>query len=43
MGKDEIKKLVEDSKKVIEQDHDSFSKSIKDDLSSFKKKALDRI
>ena len=39
MRKEEIKKLVENSKKVIEQDHDNFSKSIKDDLSSdFKKK-----
>lgn len=43
MGREEIKKLVEDSKKTIRQDHDNFSKSIKDDLSSFKKKTLDRI
>ncbi len=42
-GKEEIKKLVENSKKVILQDHDNFSKSIKDDLSSFKNKTLDRI
>ena len=40
MAKDEIKKLLENSKKVIEKDHEDFSKSIKDDLTSFKKKAL---
>jgi len=43
MGKEEIKKLVEDSKKSLEQDHQKFSDSIKDDLKSFKKKTLDRI
>ena len=43
MGKEEIKKLVTDSKKAIEQVHDNFSESIKDDLSSFKKKTLDQI
>jgi hypothetical protein len=40
MAKEEIKKLLENSKKVIEQDHEDFSKSIKGDLASFKKKAL---
>ena len=40
MAKDEIKKLLENSKKVIEQDHEDFSKSIKSDLASFKKKTL---
>ncbi len=40
MGKDEIKRLIENSKKIIEQDHEDFSKSIKSDLTSFKKKAL---
>ncbi|MGY5146927.1 MAG: hypothetical protein ACW9W4_02875 [Candidatus Nitrosopumilus sp. bin_7KS] len=40
MAKEEIKKLLENSKKVIEKDHEVFSKSIKDDLLSFKKKAL---
>ena len=43
MAKDEIKKLVENSKKTLQQDHENFSKSIKDDLLSFKKKTLDRI
>ena len=40
MGKEEIKKLIETSKKLIEQDHEDFSKSIKSDLASFKKKTL---
>ncbi|WP_297464751.1 hypothetical protein [Nitrosarchaeum sp.] len=43
MAKEEIKKLVENSKKVLEQDHDNFVKSIKNDLASFKKKTLDQI
>jgi hypothetical protein len=43
MAKDEIKKLVENSKKILEQDHVNFTKSIKDDLKSFKKKTLDQI
>jgi hypothetical protein len=43
MAKEEIKKLVENSKKVLEQDHENFAKSIKNDLTSFKKKTLDQI
>ena len=43
MAKEEIKKLIEDSKKQLVQDHENFAKSIKDDLASFKKKTLDRI
>ncbi|GBL41329.1 hypothetical protein LBMAG54_11720 [Nitrosopumilaceae archaeon] len=43
MAKEEIKKLVESSKKVLEQDHENSAKSIKNDLASFKKKTLDRI
>lgn len=43
MGKEEIKKLVESSKRAVDQDHENFAKSIKDDLSSFKKRTLDRI
>ena len=43
MAKEEIKKLFENSKKVIDQDQANFEKSIKDDLTSFKKKTLDRI
>jgi hypothetical protein len=43
MAKEEIKKLIENSKKVLEQDHENFAKSIKNDLTSFKKKTLDQI
>ena len=43
MAKEEIKKLVENSKKIIDQDYEKFAKSIKDDLASFKKKTLDQI
>ena len=43
MAKEEIKKLVEDSKKVIDQDYENLTKSIKNDIASFKKKTLDQI
>ena len=43
MGKEEIKKLIEDSKKSLQQDHEKFSQSIKNDLQSFKKKTLEKI
>ncbi|MFB5604025.1 MAG: hypothetical protein ACO2Y5_03045 [Nitrosopumilaceae archaeon] len=43
MAKEEIKKLIENSKKVLDQDNENFSQSIKDDLQSFKKKTLDKI
>ena len=43
MGKDEIKKLLENSKKVLEQDYNNFENTIKDNLNSFKKKTLDQI
>ncbi len=43
MAKEEIKKLIESSKKMLEQDHENFAKSIKNDLASFKKKTLDQI
>ena len=43
MAKEEIKKLIEDSKKALDQDKENFAKSIKDDLSSFKKKTLSKI
>ena len=43
MAKEEIKKLLENSKKELDVDYDNFIKSIQDDLTSFKKKALDRI
>ncbi len=41
MAKEEIKKLLENSKKDLNGDYDNFVSSIKDDLASFKKKTLD--
>ncbi len=43
MTKEEIKKLVENSKKTLDNDYENFAKSIKDYLTSFKKKTLDQI
>ena len=43
MGKEEIKKLLEDSKKALDDDFVNSENSIKDDLKNFKKKTLDRI
>ena len=43
MAKDEIKKLLDNSKKVLEQEHDNFQSTIKNNLNSFKKKTLDQI
>ncbi len=43
MAKEEIKKLLENSKKELDADYDSFTNSIKDDLQSFKKKTLEKI
>lgn len=43
MAKDEIKKLLEDSKGNISAAHDEFAKTIKDDLQKYKKKTLDKI
>ncbi len=43
MTKEEIKKLLENSKKALDEDHENFVKSIKNDITSFKKKTLDQI
>ncbi len=43
MTRDEIKKLLDESKKVLEQDHSNSEKTIKNELNAFKKKTLDRI
>ena len=43
MAKEEIKKLIENSKKELDQNYDGFVKSIESDLQSFKKKTLDKI
>ena len=37
MAKEEIKKLLENSKKELDADYDDFVKSIQNDLTSFKK------
>lgn len=43
MAKEDIKKLLEDAKQRLDHDHESFGKTIKDDLKTFKKKTLDKI
>jgi len=43
MAKEEIKKLLENSKKELDADCNKFVTSIKDDLNSFKKKSLVQI
>ncbi len=43
MVKEEIKKLLENSKKTLDRDYDNFVESIKNDLTSFKNKTLDQI
>ena len=43
MPKGDIKKLLDDSKKTLEQDHENFKKTIKNELQNFKKKTLDQI
>jgi len=43
MAKEEIKKLLENSKKELDADYNNFVNSIQEDLSSFKKKTLDQI
>jgi hypothetical protein len=43
LPKDEIKKLLENSKKVLEEEHDNSQNIIKNNLNSFKKKTLDQI
>lgn len=43
MTKDEIQKLVKESKKKLDADEKSSAESIRGDLSSFKKKALDSV
>ena len=41
--KNEIKKLLENSKKTLDQEYENSSKTIKDKLQSAKKKTLDKI
>ncbi len=43
MAREEIRKMLEDSKRELVVDYENFTKSIRDELTSFKKKTLDRI
>ena len=43
MAKEDIKKLLEDAKERLEQDHEVFVKNMQDDLKTFKKKTLEKI
>jgi hypothetical protein len=43
MAKEDIKKLLETAKERLEEEEESFIKTIQDDLKSFKKKTLDKI
>jgi len=43
MAKNEIKKLLENSKKTLDQEYETSAKLIKDKLQSAKKKTLDKI
>jgi len=43
MAREKINKLLEESKKNIEQDHKIFENEIIQDLKTFKKKTLDQI
>ncbi|HSB56771.1 MAG TPA: hypothetical protein VLD38_03045 [Nitrosopumilaceae archaeon] len=43
MAKEDIKKLLESAKEKMENDEESFIKTIQDDLKTFKKKTLDKI
>ncbi len=43
MGKDEIKRLLENSKRVLEDEHEKLVEGTKADLKNFKKKTLEKI
>jgi len=43
LAKDEIRNLLANSKKVLEQEYTNSENSIKEDLKTFKKKTLDQI
>lgn len=43
MAKEDIKKLLEEAKERLDQEHEVFVKTIKDDLKTFKKKTLEKI
>jgi len=43
MTKEEIKKQLENSKRVLDQEYNKSEEVIKNDLKNFKKKTLDQI
>ena len=43
MPKEDIKEIIAESKRKLQEDYDNSAKSIKDNLTSFKKKAMDQI
>ena len=43
MAKDEIKRLLENSKKTLDKEYENSAKTIKAQLQSAKKKTLDKI
>jgi len=43
MTKEEIKKQLENSKRVLDQEYNKSKEVIKNDLKNFKKKTLDQI
>lgn len=43
MGKDEIKRLLENSKGVLEGEHEKLVAGVKADLKNYKKKTLEKI
>lgn len=43
MGKEEIKSLLENSKKVLDQNFENFEQQVKDDLTNSKKNTIKKI
>ncbi len=43
MGKEEIKSLLENSKKVLDQNFENFEQQVKDDLANSKKNTIKKI
>ena len=43
MAKEDISRLLEESKLALDGEHKAFAESIRKDLDSFKKKALSRV
>lgn len=43
MSKDGIKKIIGDSKEALGRDHADYGRSVRESLSSLKKKTLDQV